>query len=989
MRTISIALLSFSAVLFSGVVCAQEKCPAPPALSASTQANIFNPQQELDLGDVEAEWLEKNYRVIHDDELAGRLNLITNRILAQLPPTQLKFRVILIDTPVVNSFSVGAGRIYVTRKMIAFVRNDDELAGLLGHEMGHILTHQNAIEMTRKFHDFLGVDSVGDRKDIFDKFNRMLDNAARNKDLLVKTVTREERQEESHQYEADRVALYAVSAAGFSSQAFVDFFDRLAQTHGKTGNLLTDFFGATKPDEKRLREMHKSQALLSAACREIAPAPPSAEFLAWQADVVAYSGLAHREHLAGVVSKKPLDPPLRTDIKNLKFSPNGEYSLAQDDASIFVFANHPFAFLFRISAAESHDAQFSPDSQEIFFVTHGLRVEEWSIDDQDRSNVHEMILPEGCLQSSLPHDGKFLACVNLNLDFALFDVASSNTLLIKKAYFEPKTFGVGGDLMRLLLFIMAESGDGRWIRIAFSPDDRYLVATAADLAVAVDVAKNAQIPLDGALSKILTANFAFLAPDRMIVQNHFDPKDSAVVEFPSGKVAERLLIDPRQDMEAATRGNYVILKPVKDARVGVLDLASKIFVIGSTKSSVIDVFDHEVLSQRTSGEVGIFELSNHERKGQAELPKSAFGTLRAWAVSPDLRWLAVSDNSRGAVWDLSASKRLYYTRGFRGAYFDADQAFYADFPKEEPQTRTIARGDLSHENMVPGTPIEEKVATRQFGQFLMVRKPAGKENTLRRNITLEIKDVTDGRELWTRNFPKEAPTMTLNPRAGSLILEWSVDESAAKDEIKGTSTLQTRFAAMRDHKGGYLLEVLDPASGKSRGQLLIDTGKGSFRVERSFAEGDWVLVGDNENRTRVYSLSSGDQKAILFGTHSPALDSGGHPAGRERNRASRCLRSEVAGKTQPAHFSLSHLGVGVQRGRQAALYSDHQPDRVFFRHASSGQGRQRDGSCSLDARIAVGPVSAVNCVHGGCGIAFASDFALRAGSLEFRHFCWG
>ena len=142
MKIVSIAILSFSAVLFSDVVCAQEKCPAPPALSATTSANIFNPQQELDLGDVEAEWLEQNYRVIHDDELASHLNLITNRILTQLPPTQLKFRVILIDTPVVNSFSVGAGRIYITRKMVAFVHNDDELAGLLSHEMGHILTHQ-------------------------------------------------------------------------------------------------------------------------------------------------------------------------------------------------------------------------------------------------------------------------------------------------------------------------------------------------------------------------------------------------------------------------------------------------------------------------------------------------------------------------------------------------------------------------------------------------------------------------------------------------------------------------------------------------------------------------------------------------------------------------------------------------------------------------------------------------------------------------------
>jgi hypothetical protein len=868
MRIISITLLSFSAVLFAGIVWAQERCPAPSALSATTSANIFNAQQELDLGDVESEWLEKNYRVIHDDELAARLNLITDRILTQLPPTQLKFRIILINSPIVNSFSVGAGRIYVTRKMVAFVRNDDELAGLIGHEMGHILTHQNAIEMTREFHDFLGVDSVGDRKDIFEKFNRMLDSVARNKRALEKTAERDWQQEEPHQYQADRVALYAAAAAGYSPQAFVEFFDRLAQTHGKTGNLLTDFLGPPKPDEKRLRELHKSLALLPEACRSTGPAAPSAEFLAWQADVTAYSGLGHREHVVGVISKKPLDPPLRTDIKNLKFSPNGGYSLAQDDGNIFVFANDPFTFLFRINAAEAHDAQFSPDSQEIFFLTRGLRVEDWNIDDQDRTSVHEMTLPEGCLQSSLSHDGKLLACVNRKLDFALIDVAGGNAFLTRKAYFEPKSFGRAGDLLRLMLLILTETGDGRWIRMEFSPDDHYFAATAADLAIAVDVANHSQIALDGALGKILTANFTFLAPDRMIVQNHFDPKNSAVVEFPSGKVLERLPINSHQDMESPTRGNFVILKPVKDARVGVLDLASQTFVIGSTKTSVIDVFDHDVLSQRVSGEVGIFDVSTHKPKGEAELPKSALGTLRAWAASPDLRWLAVSGTSRGAIWDLSSSKRLYYTRGFRGAYFDGDQAFFADFPKEDPQPRTIARADLSSENMVPGAPIDEKVATRQYGPFLLVRKPAGKENTLARNITLDVKDVGDGHLLWSRSFPKEAPSITLSQTRDSLILGWSVEEAAAKDEIKGTGALQTRFAAIRDHKGAYLLEVLDPATGNVRGQLLIDTGKGSFRVTRSFAEGDWVLVGDNENRTRVYSLSTGEQKAILFGTSS-------------------------------------------------------------------------------------------------------------------------
>ncbi len=868
MRLTSLVILIASLALCPGAARAQQQCPAPPVLTPSPVANMFSPQQELDLGDVEAEWLEKNFRVIHDDELAARLNHVTDRILAQLPPTQLKFRVILIDEPIVNSFSVGAGRIYITRKMVAFLRNDDELAGMLGHEMGHILTHQNAIEMTRRFREILGVDSVGDRKDIFDKYNRMLDNIARNRSVLIKTAEREYREEEPHQYEADRVALYAAAAAGFSPQGFVDFYDRLAQTHGKSGNLLTDFFAMTTPGEKRLREMHKSESLLPASCREKPVSAPSADFLAWQSEVIAYSGFGRPEQLVGAVSKKALDPPLRTDIQTLRFSPDGKYSLAQDDASVFVFSNDPFTFLFRINADAAHQVQFSLDSQKILLLTRDLRVEEWNIDDEQRTSVHEMALQDGCTQSSLSHDGKLLACVSHLLDFSLLDVATGNALLTKKAYFEPKTAGTIGDLIRYLTLLLAESGDGRWIQMRFSPDDHYFVATASELAICVDVTNRAQIPLHGALGDMLKNNFAFLAPDRVIAQNRTDPKNSAVIEFPSGKVLERVPINSRQDIEAPTRGNYVILKPVKDSQVGVLDLASQLFVIGSTQSSAIDVFDHEVLIQRASGEVGIFDIATHKPKAQLELPKSSFGALPAWAVSPDLKLLAVSGATRGAVWDLAASKRLYFTRGFRGAYFDGDQSFYADFPKLDPQPRTIARGDLAKDTLVPGSPLDDKAAVRQLGQFLLLRKPAGKEKSLVYNVTLDVQDVRDGHLLWSRTFPKEAPGFTLDWQFNSLNLEWRVEESAAKDEIKANASLQKRFAAMRDRQDAYLLDVLDATSGTLRGQLLVDTGKGSFRVTRSFAQGDWVIVGDNENRTRVYSLSTGEQKAVFFGTQS-------------------------------------------------------------------------------------------------------------------------
>jgi 2C-methyl-D-erythritol 2,4-cyclodiphosphate synthase len=107
------------------------------------------------------------------------------------------------------------------------LNSDDELAGLLGHEMGHILMHQNATIVSQLFDEILGANAVGDRRDISEKLRRMLDSIDDGRELLRKAAQIIERQEGICQNEADRMVLYA-SAARFSPQEYVELFDRSA-----------------------------------------------------------------------------------------------------------------------------------------------------------------------------------------------------------------------------------------------------------------------------------------------------------------------------------------------------------------------------------------------------------------------------------------------------------------------------------------------------------------------------------------------------------------------------------------------------------------------------------------------------------------------------------------------------------------------------------------------------------------------------------------
>jgi len=284
----------FIVVVVGSVVRAQQPCSVSPALRIRTATNIFSVQQERTLGDIEAEWVESNYHPVHDMELAAHLNNVAGRILSQFHSDQARVRIILIDTPEAESFSVAPERIYITRKMITLLKSDDELAGLLGHELGHILAHQNAIIMSQLFRGILGVNAISDRKDISETVTRLFASIDRDRKLLQKSAQIIERQEAIHQYQADRVALYTSAAAGFSPQAFVELFDRSAKTNGKAANLFTDIFAATTSDTRRLREIKKTLKRLPGPCRELVPAS-STEFRAWQAAVTSYSEFGTHE----------------------------------------------------------------------------------------------------------------------------------------------------------------------------------------------------------------------------------------------------------------------------------------------------------------------------------------------------------------------------------------------------------------------------------------------------------------------------------------------------------------------------------------------------------------------------------------------------------------------------------------------------------------------------------------------------------------------
>lgn len=76
--------------------------------------------------------------MVYEDEKWQRyITRVGERVLAATPHADRQYTFVLLDDPVINAFTPGEGYIFLTRGIVSYLRSEDELAGIIGHEIGH------------------------------------------------------------------------------------------------------------------------------------------------------------------------------------------------------------------------------------------------------------------------------------------------------------------------------------------------------------------------------------------------------------------------------------------------------------------------------------------------------------------------------------------------------------------------------------------------------------------------------------------------------------------------------------------------------------------------------------------------------------------------------------------------------------------------------------------------------------------------------------
>ena len=119
-------------------------------VSGLPEVTLISAEGENKIGEEEAKKVEAQMGLLNDPQLLPYLDALGQRLAKESPRQDVTHRFHLVDMAEPNAFALPGGYIYVTRGLLALVNSEDELAGVVGHEIGHVAARHTVQKISKQ-----------------------------------------------------------------------------------------------------------------------------------------------------------------------------------------------------------------------------------------------------------------------------------------------------------------------------------------------------------------------------------------------------------------------------------------------------------------------------------------------------------------------------------------------------------------------------------------------------------------------------------------------------------------------------------------------------------------------------------------------------------------------------------------------------------------------------------------------------------------------
>ena len=220
-----------------------------------TKAQIFglSESQEVQLGREAARQVEREQPILRDEQVIHYVNALGHRLARRSKRDDIPYRFTVVDSPDINAFALPGGLVYVNRGLIEAADNESQLAGVIGHEIGHMVARHSVKQIEKAGMANVGLAilgaALGGRGGALTGLAQIGSQVGASA-AFMKFSRDDERQ-------ADRLGVQNLYEAGYNPEGMVTFFAKLAELQKSQPSKLETFFSTHPNPAERARNVSR------------------------------------------------------------------------------------------------------------------------------------------------------------------------------------------------------------------------------------------------------------------------------------------------------------------------------------------------------------------------------------------------------------------------------------------------------------------------------------------------------------------------------------------------------------------------------------------------------------------------------------------------------------------------------------------------------------------------------------------------------------